>query len=174
MSSLAINLPHYGTPLMDKSYAESRESRDVLTFLIDTQRFSGSAASAPQSAAIGALAHIATACGRPDWDGYGAKPIDDAAIARTLAFLNDLPTWLPAPEIVPEADGEVAVEWDFGPNRIFSISIGKSGAIHYAGLFGEGIERHGTEPYKNVVPSEILRLIIKLIETCNGPVRFAA
>jgi hypothetical protein len=72
--------------------------------------------------------------------------------------------WLPAPDIVPEPDGDLSIEWDFGPDKIFSISIGEMGKLHYAGLLGGGVERHGVEPYSGVVSTEVLGYIKRLVD----------
>jgi hypothetical protein len=70
---------------------------------------------------------------------------------------------MPVPEIVPESDGEIAIEWELGPFEIFSISIGEQGPVHFAGIFGKNKERHGVEPFEGSIPEEILDYINKLL-----------
>ena len=113
----------------------------------------------PQSAALVDLARLAREYKTEGWDGYAALPVDAMTIEHVRMFVESLPTWLPAPEVVPESDGEIALEWNREPNRVFSVSVGKTAMLHYAGLFGKGVERHGVEPFSGVVSQEILRYI---------------
>ena len=52
----------------------------------------------------------------PNWDGYGAKLIDPAALRQASVVLEDLHGWpLREPEIFPVPDGGVQLEWTSGP-----------------------------------------------------------
>jgi hypothetical protein len=113
------------------------------------------------------LARVAKACSQRGWDGYDAQPISPQTQRNARAFLEDLPMWLQAPDIVPEPDGEIAIEWDLGPGRIFSVSIGDTGKLHYAGLFEDGVERHGVEPFEGVVSTEVLGYAKRLLDAAN-------
>jgi hypothetical protein len=113
------------------------------------------------------LARVAKACSQRGWDGYDAQPISPQTQRNARAFLEDLPMWLQAPDIVPEPDGEIAIEWDLGPGRIFSVSIGDTGKLHYAGLFKDGVERHGVEPFEGVVSTEVLGYAKRLLDAAN-------
>jgi len=70
-----------------------------------------------------------------------------------------------APDIVPEPDGEIAIEWYRGAGQTFSISIGPSGPVHYAGRFGHNQEIHGVEPFLDGVPSRLLDLISEFLSS---------
>lgn len=160
MSVLALSgLPQL---LERESRASSEDSRTVHGEIQKTKRYVRSIASSMQSQAYAALEDVVARCSYPDWDGHGARPISSLTKAWAELFLDALPMSLPTPEIVPEADGEVAIEWDIGTDRIFSVSIGDTGLLHFAGLFGGGIERHGVEPFDGLVPSEILAYIGRL------------
>ena len=119
------------------------------------------AASALHSLAYATIEEVRAECSKANWDGYGAKPISEAVAERAKLFLDNLSSLLPAPDIAPEADGELAIEWHFGLRRVFSVSIGEEGPLHFAGLFGEE-ERHGVEPFDGVVSSEVLGYVRKL------------
>ncbi|HLF09904.1 MAG TPA: hypothetical protein VJA26_01725, partial [Gammaproteobacteria bacterium] len=99
-------------------------------------------------------------------DGYQAKPITQATCGRVAAFLDNLPSWMSAPEIVPEADGEIAIEWYRAKDQTFSISVAENGPLHYAGLFGRDEEVHGVEPFADSVP---IRLLAFISEFLNRP-----
>lgn len=147
------------------SSASSLASRTIGHYLEDTKRAAGDAASSLPARAFADLARVARECTKEGWDGYHAKPIMQAACNRARAFLSDLPPWMSAPDIVPEADGEIAIEWYIAPDQTFSISIGESGPVHYAGLFGHEREVHGVEPFDGVVAEEILQFICKLLRS---------
>ncbi len=128
------------------------------------------AASSVQSASFATLARIARECSEAGWDGYDAKPLSRSTCDRARAFLNVLPSFIVAPDIVPEADGEIAIEWHVAPRRTFSISIGESGPLHYAGLFGPDEEIHGVSPFTDSVPATFLRHISEIVREV-GPRR---
>ncbi|MGH8604027.1 MAG: hypothetical protein ACREXR_15025 [Gammaproteobacteria bacterium] len=163
MSALGGGLLYPQPPLLEPvSHASSSESDTVRQEIEDAKRHSRAAASSLQSLAYTTLEEVVTTYSRPDWDGYGARPISRAVQARARAFLDALPMWLPAPDIVPESDGEIAIEWDVEPNRIFSVSIGADGTLHYAGLLGDGVERLGVEKFDELVPAIIIQAIEEL------------
>lgn len=125
------------------------------------------AASTLQSRSAATLARLASECFAEGWDGYAAKPITAATCDRVQAFIDALPSWMAPPDIVPETDGEIAVEWDFGPHQIFSVSIGEKGPVHFAGLFGLNKERHGAEPFQDSVPEDIFSYISQLLRAAS-------
>ncbi len=160
MTTLAISpLPQL---LERESNASSTESWAVHNQIQDAKRHVRAVASSMQSLAYPTLEDVMVQCSQHDWDGYNAKPISQVVYERVRSFLDALPMSLPAPDIVPEADGEIAVEWDLGANRIFSVSIGEGNGLHFAGLFGSGVERHGVEPFDGLVSQEILGYINRL------------
>lgn len=167
MSSLALdwNAP---AALYAPTNNAGRSDERLRQILSETRREQHGAASSAQSLALTSLARVMEACSREGWDGYGARAISERAGVRTIAFLNALPSSLTPPEIVPEPDGEIAVDWDFGPNLQLSISIGDSGPLNFAGVLGEEYGqrrvRHGTEPFEGVVAGDLLAYIHDLHE----------
>lgn len=108
------------------------------------------------------IEQVALDCQSPDWDGYGANPISAVSKSEAQRFVELLPYWYPAPEAVPDPDGEIALSWDFGRGHVFTLSVGSTGALSYAGLLGDGVKRHGVEPFKSDVPKSILEAIEEL------------
>ncbi len=160
MTTLAISgLPQL---LERESNASSTESQAVRKQIQDAKRHVRAVASSMQSLAYPTLEDVMLQCSQRNWDGYHAKPISRLVYERARAFLDALPMSLPAPDIVPEPDGEIAFEWDRGANHIFSVSIGEATGVHFAGLFGSGVERHGVEPFDGLVSPEILSYINRL------------
>lgn len=98
----------------------------------------------------------------PNWDNYGAVPVSDTAYAEALRFMAPLPRGLPAPEITPEPDGDVALDWHIAKGWALSLSFSGRGVITYAGLFGLDDKAHGTEPLHDTIPAMTYRLIRKI------------
>lgn len=164
MSTLALMFGQEMRTLARGSPEAGLEGLKVRRELEGAKLHARTAASALHSLAYTTLEEVRAECSAASWDGYGASPISAATIERARSFLDDLPSSLPAPDIVPESDGDLAIEWHLGPRRVFSVSIGAQGPLHFAGLFGEE-ERHGVEPFGGVVSSEILGYVRKLFST---------
>lgn len=98
-------------------------------------------------------------CQTADWDGDGAIAISDQviAIARTAieALFTLLPKGTPAPDIIPEADGEICISWSVETDRLLSLSIGAHGKINFAGQFGKEGGIHGWQPIDTTTPSAL-------------------
>lgn len=91
----------------------------------------------------------------------GVQPVDEDTARAAIEFAFLLPRSMPAPEIAPDMDGEVSFDW-LGPGqKMFSVSINKTGRIAFAGRFGEKSKIHGTEQLSEACPPEVFRGIAK-------------
>ena len=97
-----------------------------------------------------------------NWDGYGARKIDPLAYREAERFLGALPTTTPVPDVSVDPDGEVSISWNVEPDWVFSVSIGPSGRLSYAGLFGTS-KAYGTEWFANEIPEAVLDSITRLL-----------
>jgi len=120
------------------------------------QRLRESAALGNQPA-LEELGEVASECGEVNWDGYGARPVEQETLRATYSLLDSLPFGFPLPSISAHPDGQLTLEWYRSPTRNFSISVDPDGWIHYAGLFGAG-KHFGTVPSLGGIPGRILRL----------------
>ncbi|MDD5037958.1 MAG: hypothetical protein PHN78_01380 [Dehalococcoidales bacterium] len=93
-----------------------------------------------------------------NWDGYGAKAIDDQSYNNAISFILSLPSNIPIPDIDVEPDGEVVFEWYEGRRQVFSVSIGARNELTYAGLYGAS-KAHGVEYLEDEIPSAIMNNI---------------
>lgn len=110
---------------------------------------------------MGELNAVAAAAVMPGWDGYDAQPVDAGAYTKAARFLSLLPTLTPVPTISIDADGEVSMSWDLDRDWVFSVSVGRSGRLSYAGLLGES-KAYGTEWLGSEIPRPLLENITRL------------
>ena len=62
--------------------------------------------------------------------------IEKTAKLRVKCFLRALPDRVPLPEISPEPDGSVSLDWTQSRNRLFSVSVSGSNRLAYAWVDG--------------------------------------
>ena len=109
-----------------------------------------------------ALYRIYRECSESNWDSEGADPINEQTFQEALALLDELPSDLPLPEIIPEPTGNVAFEWYKGKRNVYVISVGGKSSIEYAGLFGSYTKTYGAEYFSDELPELILSHILRL------------
>ena len=102
---------------------------------------------------------IRSECNTADWDGQGAFAVNDQVIAITENIVRALfalvPKGMPAPEIIPEADGEICINWTADPEKLLSLSVGAQGKINFAGQFGTEGGIHGWQPIDATSPNTL-------------------
>lgn len=111
---------------------------------------------------VEALQEIYAESSSSNWDGYGAEAVTAGAVDEVFALLNSLPRSLPRPELTPEPDGSMALEWENGPNRLISLSVNGKGVIVYAGLIGKGSKAHGMEVFNDSLPENLVAYINRI------------
>lgn len=106
-----------------------------------------------------ALRGIRDECQIANWDGQGAIAITDQviAIAKNVitALFALLPKGIPAPDVIPEGDGEICISWSIDSDRLFSLSLGAHGKINFAGQFGKEGGIHGWQSIDATSPSAL-------------------
>jgi len=100
-------------------------------------------------------------CSLEGWDGYEAPPIAEDACYEAKRFIRSLPVSFPMPEIVPEPNGGIGLEWSKGDRLIFVASVSGKNEIVYAGLFGMN-KSHGTEYFGETLPTAIVENLKRL------------
>ena len=101
------------------------------------------------------LESISEDCSSPEWDGYSAEPISNIAIERTKKFLDLIPDNIPVPEIVPQANGGLSLEWYRSPDSLFDISVEKEGPLIFAGKLSPSSRLHGETSLESNFPAEL-------------------
>ena len=96
------------------------------------------------------------------WDGYGGRAADPFSYIHALSFLRALPSTVPLPEVAVDPDGEIEFEWFRGPRSLFTVSLGRTGALSYAGLFGRN-KTHGVEQLVEGLPEAVVQNLRRLL-----------
>ncbi len=113
--------------------------------------------------AISRIWALANECSQPDWDGYGASPLDERAALAAVDFIRALPEGVPLPDLAPEPDGSISLDWIQSRNRLFSLSVAPGNRLVYAWL--DGADRgHAVARFDGVcVPPRILSGIERIM-----------
>jgi hypothetical protein len=97
-------------------------------------------------------------CNTPNWDGYGAFPVQAETLTHARAFAQALPPEALPDSVGAEPDGHLTLEWFHHPLWTLSVSISPEGTLYYAALLGE-FDPRGAEPFLGAVPQKINNLI---------------
>lgn len=77
-----------------------------------------------------------------NWDGYGALPISEDTIKNCVIIIDALPRHVPVPDIIPEPNGDVGLDWIKGKQEL-SISVDSNENVSYAFISADGDEMYG-------------------------------
>jgi hypothetical protein len=138
---------------LDRS--SSREAREARIFAVGEEDGTPSIARAERGHdVLHALQEAVSEAQEDGWDGYSARSMDLGAFVYAIEFLKLLPSVIPLPEISVDSDGDVALEWDRGSRRVFSVRVSRDGTIYYAGLVNYSTF-HGSEQLGESIPEAI-------------------
>lgn len=115
--------------------------------------------------ALKVLSEVYHKCLEANWDGYGSAPITYDSYLEASKLFRMIPSSFPMPDILPEPDGEIGLEWYRENDLVFSISFSGKNIITYAGLFGKNNEAHGTEYFTDSIPKTILDFLKRLFSS---------
>lgn len=121
-----------------------------------------------KAAAISSLHEIADECSGENWDGYGAEPINLLALWNAEDLIRALPDGFPVPEVAPEPDGSISLDWTESVTRRLSASIGPSNRFAFAWL--NGTERgHAVVAFEGVTLPDLFISVIESIVNYAKP-----
>ncbi len=126
--------------------------------IVKGEETSESAVSAWQLSRLDAVRHlweIIEETSSPGWDGGDAKPLSRRAKDALNDALLTLTPDVPMPEIVPEPDGGVAMQWSSGRARSLIVSFGPDGGLFYA-VHVPGRRETGRRRSDVQLPSDLL------------------
>lgn len=81
---------------------------------------------------IAELYRMSSECGKDNWDGEGALALDPFILHITENVIQSLDSNIPLPEITPEPDGCISLDWIISKNKEISASISKTRYMPYA------------------------------------------
>jgi hypothetical protein len=144
--------------LVGRETAISSEAKAVFSAATDVARKAEQSVAlfGEKAKALSALAALAMEYAGPGWDGEDAEGIDPIAVYRAEVFLRALPAGVPVPELAPEPDGAISLDWICTRHRVFSLSIDRSDRLAYAWVDGTD-SGHGAVRFDGYnIPDQIL------------------
>lgn len=124
-----------------------------------------------KAAVISEIWKLADECGVADWDGNQALPMDEAAVDGAVALIRAFPAGIPMPEVAPEPDGSISLDWIPSRHRLFSISVGSSPRLAYSWLDGAD-KGHGVSQFDGwKIPARVLEGILSIVNHGNTSLR---
>ena len=127
----------YLRPFIDDYEPVSRGSKEILEKWMQSRNYLRGSATDWSPTVDAALRDIRSQCHMADWDGQGALPVTDHAISNSEKVIeilySRLPKGIPAPDVIPEADGEISLSWSSDATHIFALSIGAHDKINFSG-----------------------------------------
>jgi len=79
-----------------------------------------------------------------NWDGFGAIPIQEGTRNNAIAAVSSLLLWTPSPEISPNPNGTISLEWETD-SGIAQLEVGQSKYSFFIDLRrGEPVLRDGS------------------------------
>lgn len=127
----------------------------------------------PKARAVEELAAIAAECAAPDWDGYGAKPVDSSAVLSAEMIIRGLPDGLPVPEVGAEPDGAISLDWIHSQHRMLSLSVGGDSRLAHGWIDGSE-SGHAVVGFDGVrLPDRLLSEIGRIMSDAGASVRAA-
>lgn len=103
----------------------------------------------------------ADAFGKKDWDGEGAEAIVLETIFIAYKVIELFDEGIPLPEIVPEPNGDIGMEWVTSSEHLV-ISVSKDKGYTYAYISEEGDRFYGSGKIKSTgLPQKVINLLPK-------------
>ena len=87
-----------------------------------------------QDAYKAAVNKLLVTAGKKNWDGEGADPVTEDAVAVALEVVEEFPDSLAPPEISADPEGNVEFDWHLDNGTMFAISVGQTGDVAISGL----------------------------------------
>lgn len=155
-------LAHSGSAISDDANKSAEIATSILLSRKTSQSLFGS-----KTELLDQVASLISECSKEGWDGYGALPLDPNAFSRVIELIYSLPDGFPLPEISPEPDGSISLDWISSKRRMLSVSVGKSDRLPYAWI-------NGTDRGHGVVRSAAYSFPLKIMNEIQDVMGHAA
>jgi hypothetical protein len=160
MTTMAAQMPFSTDPLQVGSKGASDVANVVRDFIYRTRRHARANASDWRTLAESLVHQLRRESLLSDDDD--SKPVLAETELQAIRFISALSAQLPRPEVAVDPDGELSFDWWYAPHAQFSVSVGPTGTLTYAGLIGKGAKRYGVEPFTREIPPVVLGTIQEL------------
>jgi hypothetical protein len=157
-----------GNAVSSEALSAQKSATEIVEFVEQSQALFGK-----KAAAIQQMRALAAECSQDDWDGEGALAVQSLAVQVAENFIRALPDYIRVPELAPEPDGSISLDWIESRTRLFSVSVGATTRLAYAWL--DGTDRgHGVARFNGgTLPPRILQGIIEITGHANTSLRAA-
>jgi len=169
----ALRRNYLAVPLVTRAGSaiseESRVVRDAVGSVVESVERS-EALFGRKAATIAQIWALANECAEPGWDSDGAEAVDRFAAFAAADFIRALPGGVPLPEVAPEPDGSISLDWIRSRNSLFSLSVGASDRLAFAWV--DGSDRgHGVVRFDGeTIPVRVLQGIAETTKHGNAAV----
>lgn len=85
-----------------------------------------------KAAAISSIQEILAECSEENWDGFEAESVSPLTAQNAEDFIRSLPDGFPVPELAPEPDGSISLDWTISNDRRVVLSVGESNRLAFA------------------------------------------
>lgn len=96
-----------------------------------------------------------------DWCIEGNEPVRMSTALTTRSFIETLPGRYQNPDIAPEPDGHISVEWYLEKRRLLTVSIGPDQKLYWAALIGNEDPR-GSATFTGRTPPTVAFLLERI------------
>ena len=122
----ALRRNYLAVPLVTRAGSaiseESRVVRDAVGSVVESVERS-EALFGRKAATIAPIWALANECAEPGWDSDGAEAVDRFAAFAAADFIRALPGGVPLPEVAPEPDGSISLDWIRSRNSLWPRSV---------------------------------------------------
>lgn len=151
---------------------EARQIRDSACAIVESKEKSISLFGS-KAMTISDLWELAAEHSAANWDGEGASPVSRIASEKAAALIRSLPSHIPMPELAPEPDGSISMDWIASRTRFISLSIGEGDRIPYAWIDGSDRGHAVARFYSDRFPQRLLDAIQETMAPANAAIRIA-
>jgi hypothetical protein len=157
-----------GTAISAESQAIRNSAREVVALAERSIALFGT-----KAVAISEIWALAAEHAHDGWDGEGARSVSLAAANLAASVVRALPGDLPMPELAPEPDGSISLDWIGSRSRLFSVSVGERDRLAYAWLDGTD-KGHGVARFDGErIPPRVLDAIRETVLPPHASIRVA-
>lgn len=95
---------------------------------------------------------------------HGLHAGKELLVALAQRFLLALPTYLPAPELSLDDDGEISFDWRGRGERILTVTLREDGRLSFAVRIHAFNKRNGVALFDEEIPDEIIDFVHRVAE----------